>query len=111
MPVQNIIPVLPSSDLARDVALWSSLLGVAPTFIDGDRWAQFDLGPRRLALSGSDRISDLAGVMLKVDDLDATRATAERAGLSVSAIQQGPHERRCVAVGSDGAPIILYAAL
>ena len=40
------------------VGQWSTLLGVEPTFVDGDRWAQLDIGDTRLSLAGSDRSSD-----------------------------------------------------
>ena len=28
------------------VERWEQLLGLPPTFVDGDRWAQFDVGGR-----------------------------------------------------------------
>jgi hypothetical protein len=111
VPVKAVIPVMPSSDLAQDVALWQGLLGVAPTFVDGDRWAQFDVGAGRLALAGRDRVSVVRGFMLMVVDLEAARADAEALGLQVGLIEVGPHERRCVALGGHGAPIVLYAPL
>lgn len=109
MTIQNIVPVLPTADLAGAVALWTGLLGAPPTFVDGDRWAQFDVAGKRLALAGSDRMSDAAGVMIKVDDLDAAVAAAQAAGLSAGPIDQGGHERRCL-LDVSGAPVVLYAA-
>lgn len=109
MTVQNIVPVLPTADLAQAVALWTGLLGGAPTFVDGDRWAQFDVGGKRLALAGADRMSDAAGVMIKVGDLEAAVAAARAAGLSPGPVERGPHERRCL-VAVEGAAVVLYAA-
>ena len=107
--IQGMTPVLPVPDLAEAAKVWSALLGVAPTFVDGDRWAQFDVAGRRLALAGTDRASDQAGLMIKVADLAAARAAAEAAGLSVSEPVTGPHELRCTAVTPGGWALVLYA--
>jgi catechol 2,3-dioxygenase-like lactoylglutathione lyase family enzyme len=69
MAVEKLSFVLPVDDLAVAVAFWKDLLGMDPTFVDGDRWAQFDHGGARLALAGKDRASDSPGVMLKVRGL------------------------------------------
>jgi catechol 2,3-dioxygenase-like lactoylglutathione lyase family enzyme len=109
MDVERITTVLPVADLAAAVETWTAVLGVEPTFVDGDRWAQFDAAGARIALAGSDRVSDAAGVMLKVGDLEAARTELGAAGLDVGAVQEGPHELRCAATGPDGASIVLYA--
>jgi catechol 2,3-dioxygenase-like lactoylglutathione lyase family enzyme len=109
MDVERITTVLPVADLAAAVATWTAVLGVEPTFVDGDRWAQFDAAGGRIALAGSDRVSDNAGVMLKVSDLDAARASLSAAGLDVGAVEEGPHELRAAATGPDGVSIVVYA--
>ena len=111
MEIQGLNPVLPVDDLAAAVETWSALLGAKPTFVDGDRWAQFDVGGRRLALAGTDRVSDVAGVMIKVDDLAGAREAALSKGLMVSEPKQGPHEVRCVVVTPGGWPAIFYQPL
>jgi hypothetical protein len=111
MDVQALTPVLPVEDMARAVTGWAALLGVAPTFVDGDRWAQFDIAGRRLALAGSDRTSDLPGVMIKVADLTAAHAAAIEAGLEAGAIVEGPHELRFVVTTPGGWPATVYAPL
>ena len=111
MDIQGLNPVLPVDDLAQAVAAWSALLGAAPTFVDGDRWAQFDVAGRRLALAGTDRVSDQAGVMIKVADLAAARAAATAQGLAVGEPEQGPHEVRCVVMTHGGWPAIVYQPL
>jgi hypothetical protein len=110
MDVQSLTPVLPVDDMGAAVTAWSALLGVSPTFVDGDRWAQFDVGGRRIALAGSDRTSDLPGVMIKVGDLQAGRAAAEAAGLVAGPLIEGPHELRLVVTTPGGWPATLYAA-
>jgi hypothetical protein len=107
---ESIAPVLPVPDLAAAVAVWTTLLGTEPTFVDGDRWAQFDFNGRRLALAGSDRVAEVPGVMVKVGDLAAARERMEADGLAVGPVEQGPHEERCVADGPGGWPVVLYAA-
>jgi hypothetical protein len=109
MEVERVTTVLPVSDLAEAVQTWTAVLGTAPTFVDGDRWAQFDVGGARIALSGTDRVSDDAGVMLKVADLEAARGELAASGLTAGDVETGPHEVRCLVTGPDGVPIVLYA--
>jgi catechol 2,3-dioxygenase-like lactoylglutathione lyase family enzyme len=106
----SIAAVLPVPDLAAAVRFWSATLGVEPTFVDGERWAQFDLAGRRLALAGSDRPSEKAGVMVKVEDLEHARTSLEAAGLEVGEIERGPHEDRLLADSPGGWPLTLYSS-
>lgn len=108
MQVQSMATVLPVEDLDRAVSVWKGLLGTEPTFVDGDRWAQFDFDGRRIALAGTDRTSDQACVMLKVDDVSAARDALAAAGLAPGEIEAGPHELRVTADGPGGWPIVLY---
>ncbi len=110
MDVQGVTPVLPVDDVEAAARIWERLLGVAPSFVDGDRWAQFDVAGRRIALAGTDRMSDRAGVMIKVGDLAAARMAAVAAGLGVTAPREGPHEIRCTVTAPGGWPVVLYAA-
>jgi len=109
MDVQKIATVLPVENLAQAVGRWKALLGAEPTFVDGDRWAQFDVAGARIALAGTDRTSNRAGLMLKVTDLEAARAEAEGLGFAVGSPEEGPHEVRCLVEGPDGTPVTLYA--
>ncbi|HEY5070596.1 MAG TPA: VOC family protein [Caulobacteraceae bacterium] len=109
MQIENLGPVLPVPDLAAAVVVWSALLGAQPKFVDGDRWAQFEVGGHRLALAGTDRDGDLAGVMIKVDDLDEARRLARAVGVAVGENREGPHELRFVATAPGGWPIVFYA--
>ena len=108
MDIEGVATVLPVDDVAAAAETWAALLGMAPTFVDGDRWAQFDVAGRRIALAGTDRVSDRPGVMLKVADLDAARARAEDQGLNVGPVQEGPHELRCLVEGPGGWPVVFY---
>ena len=109
MEIQGVTPVLPVEDVAEAARVWERLLGAPPTFVDGDRWAQFDVARRRIALAGTDRVSDKAGLMIKVADLAAARADALAAGLPVSESSIGGHEIRCVVTAPGGWPVVLYA--
>src|SRR2546425_4447571 len=109
MAIESFATVLPVPDIAEGVAFWQALLGVAPTFVDGDRWAQFDVGGRRIALSGSDSLADVPSLMLKSSDLEATRDALATFGSVVSEIAQGPHERRFEATTPGGWKIAVYA--
>jgi catechol 2,3-dioxygenase-like lactoylglutathione lyase family enzyme len=110
MAAENVTPVLPVADLGAAVEFWSSVLGVEPTFVDDDRWAQFDLGPRRLALAGTDRLTDEPCVMVKVHDLEGTRRQLGAGGHSAEEIETGAHERRFLA-RTDFGTIIFYSPL
>jgi len=109
MEILGLTPVLPVDDMKAAVAAWSGLLGVSPTFVDGEAWAQFDVAGKRIALAGTDRTSDKAGVMIKVSDLDAARDAALAQGLEVGPVQTGGHEWRCTLVAPGGWPVVLYA--
>ena len=109
MDIQGVTPVLPVDDVEAAAKVWAGLLGVPATFVDGDRWAQFDVAGKRIALAGTDRTSDQAGLMIKVGDLAAARDQAVAAGLDVGAIQEGPHELRCTLTAPGGWPVTLYA--
>lgn len=108
MDVQGIATVLPVDDVAEAARLWEALLGVKPTFVDAPRWAQFDVGGRRIALAGTDRTSDKAGLMIKVGDLAAARAAFADAGVPIGEVEEGPHELRCTGAGPGGWPVTLY---
>jgi hypothetical protein len=110
MDILGLASVLPVDDVAAAARTWAALLGVEPTFVDGERWAQFDVGGRRIALAGTDRVSNLPGLMIKVADLAAARAAAEGQGLSVGPIQEGSHELRCLVEAPGGWPLVLYSA-
>jgi catechol 2,3-dioxygenase-like lactoylglutathione lyase family enzyme len=105
--IEKLTTMLPVADLAAAVDAWSSVLGAEPTFVDGDRWAQFDLAGTRLALAGTDRVGFGAGIMAKVVDLDSEHARLCTAGLAPAPIERGPHERR-FAVEMPGGGFAIY---
>jgi predicted enzyme related to lactoylglutathione lyase len=52
----------------------------------GDDWAEFEAGPVRLALHGTDEQASGSGtVVFRVDDLDAERAALESRGAAFDA--------------------------
>ena len=108
MDVERVASVIPVDDLATAVEVWARLLGVPPTFVDGDRWAQFDVAGGRIALAGADRAHDSPGLLVKVADVDRARADALAAGLYVGEVTDGPHERRCVVTAPDRCPVVFY---
>ena len=109
--VEKLSMVLPVPDLAVAVAVWTEVLGIEPTFVDGDRWAQFDHAGARLALAGTDRLADKPGVMVKVKDLDTACEVLRQAGCTLGEPSTGAHERRVAATGPGGWPIIAYSPL
>ena len=74
-------------------------------------WAiQFLVGLIGIALAGADQVSDKAGLMVKVDDLDAEIERIQSLGGVVGEPQEGAHEVRAVAEGPGGWPVVLYAS-
>jgi hypothetical protein len=110
MEIQKVTSVFPVDDLPGAIRIWSSIFGIAPSFVDGDRWAQFDLCGHRVALAGSDRAFDVPGLMIKVLDLASSAKQMADMGFNVSPPLEGPHEIRCSVETSSGSALVLYAA-
>jgi predicted enzyme related to lactoylglutathione lyase len=74
-------------DLGRAVAFYTEVVGLPLVRRDGDEWAELDGGSVRLALHGTDAEDPPTSgtVVLRVDDLDATRWTLEERGASFDA--------------------------
>ena len=43
MTATSVSSVIPVTNMTAAVECWEQLLGLPPTFVDGDRWAQFVL--------------------------------------------------------------------
>jgi len=107
--IESFATVIPVSDMTEAVEFWTATLGTDPTFVDGDRWAQFDVGGRRIALAGTDRFADVPSLMMKSSDLQASRDAFARSGQEVSEITEGAHERRFNATSPGGWTVAVYA--
>ena len=44
MDIKGITTVFPVANIAAGVAKWREILGADPAFVDGERWAQFNIG-------------------------------------------------------------------
>ncbi len=93
MTIQRISPAYPAENLPAAVELLTALIG-EPTFVDGQRFAQFDANGTRIMLAGTDRDADVPFLAVKVDDLDATVNRLRTSGFTMSEPTRGPHERR-----------------
>lgn len=100
--------VFPVGEMPAAVGFVSAVLGIEPTFVDGERWAQFDLGGSRLALAAGTESSGSAQVMVKVADIDAVVARLTAAGWDVAGPVAGPHEVRATVTGPDGWTVAVY---
>lgn len=107
---ERISPIFPTDDLEQAVDFLAVVLGRAPTFVDGSRWAQFDVGGSRVMLAGTDREGDAPSLSVKVNDLDAAAARLREAGFDVGEPAVGPDERRAVIHpdGTFGWTVVLY---
>ncbi len=63
------------------VAFYADVVGLTLVRRDGDEWAEFEAGPVRLALHGSDSAVASGTVVFRVEDLDETRWTLEQRGV------------------------------
>ena len=80
-----------------------------PSFVDGDRWAQFDVGGTRVSLAGTDRTTKIAGLMVKTEHLETLRESLKESGLSVSELVDGIHETRFSVDGLE-VPVTIYSS-
>jgi len=105
--------VHPVADVGAAVAFYADALGLAPKFVDGDRYAALDAGGATLALAAPEEdVTGRAAAALKVADVDAALQRAVEAGATVVAgPDDGPHERRVVVDDPWGNRVVLYAAL
>ena len=94
MKAQSTTVVIPVESMNEAVGKWSALLRVEPTFVDGDRWAQLDIGDTRLSLAGSDRSSDEVGLLIKVSDARASQLSLIELGFKTGSLVTGNHEER-----------------
>jgi catechol 2,3-dioxygenase-like lactoylglutathione lyase family enzyme len=67
-------------DMDAAVTFYADVVGLALVRRDGDEWAEFDAGPVRLALHGSDAAAPGGTVVFRVEDLDEARWALERRG-------------------------------
>jgi hypothetical protein len=104
----GLASVFPAARLADGVRFLQTVLGVEPTFVDGERWAQFDLGGARLALASGAESSGAAQVMVKVADAAGAAERLARAGYDVAGPVAGPHEVRFSVTGPDGWSVVVY---
>ena len=108
MIATSVSTVIPVTDMEAAVESWERLLGLSPTFIDGDRWAQFDVGGTRISLAGSDRTSDNPGIRIKSECLETLRESLKESGVSVSELVDGVHETRFEVHGFE-VPVTIYS--
>jgi predicted enzyme related to lactoylglutathione lyase len=81
MRVKNVFAQ--SVEVSQLVSFYEVVLGAAPQFVDGDRWAQFKVGDVTVALAGrAEAVSPGTGWVLTVEvpDLDAALARVQEAG-------------------------------
>jgi predicted enzyme related to lactoylglutathione lyase len=71
-------------DMHRSVEFYADVVGLTLLRRDGDDWAEFDAGPVRLGLHGAGerpRLPSGGTVVLRVDDLDASKIALEGRGV------------------------------
>lgn len=73
-----------TSDLERAIAFYGSVLGLEMTHRAGNEWAEFQAGPVRLALHGTDEatVPRSGTVVFRVGDLEAARWALEQRGVA-----------------------------
>jgi catechol 2,3-dioxygenase-like lactoylglutathione lyase family enzyme len=104
------------SDLKRAVGFYRDVVGLKCKLEDGDAWAAFDGGGATFALEcrAAQPSSDRHGMQVcwKVSgDLDALVRHLRSAGVQVSGVEAGAHERRATVTDPDGNSFVLYSSL
>jgi catechol 2,3-dioxygenase-like lactoylglutathione lyase family enzyme len=71
-------------DMDASVTFYRDVVGLTLVRRDGNEWAEFEAGPIRLALHGSEErpASGAGTVVFRVEDLDGTRWVLEQRGAS-----------------------------
>jgi catechol 2,3-dioxygenase-like lactoylglutathione lyase family enzyme len=71
-------------DLDASAAFYRDVVGLPLVRRAGQEWAEFDAGPVRFALHGTDEetVPTSGTIVLRVDDLDEARRTLEERGAS-----------------------------
>ena len=73
-------------DMDRAVAFYSDVVGLVLVRREGGEWAEFEAGPIRFALHGTEDGSPASGtIVLRVDDLEAARWSLEERGVAFGA--------------------------
>lgn len=88
--------MFPTDDVAAATTALSAVFGCAPTIVDGERWAQFDVNGTRVMLAGTDRTDEHPSLAVKVTDLDTVVTRLREAGVDIGDPTVGPHERRAM---------------
>lgn len=107
----NMAAVFPVARMDDTVGFVTAVLGVDPTFVDGDRWAQFDLGGARLSLASGQESPAGAELVVKVADAEAEAVRLRGLGWDVEGPVTGAHEVRVSVAGPDGWRVVLYQPL
>lgn len=107
----NMAAVFPAAKIEDSVGFVSAVLGIDPTFVDGERWAQFDLGGARLSLAAGKESSGGAELVVKVADVAADAERLRGLGWDVEGPVTGEHEVRVSVAGPDGWRVVMYQPL
>lgn len=67
-------------DMDAAVSFYADVVGLSLVRRDGNEWAEFDAGPVRLALHGSEASVPSGTAVFRVDDLDQVRRALEQRG-------------------------------
>ncbi|HSI40908.1 MAG TPA: VOC family protein [Xanthobacteraceae bacterium] len=101
-----------ASDIAASRHFYEALLGLAPKFVDGERWVQYDAGGTSFALGCPGEYPETATgaiAVFEVPDLDARKAQMERAGIRVVASRDmGSHGRVLTVLDPAGNHLQLF---
>ncbi|WP_329390623.1 VOC family protein [Streptomyces sp. NBC_01716] len=101
----------PVADVNAAVRFYTDTFGLAPMFVDGDRYAALDAGSTTLALTGpaEDVTGGAPAASFKVPDVASALAGLVQGGGSVvREPEHGPHEVRAVARDPWGNTVVIY---
>ncbi|MEV5303250.1 VOC family protein [Amycolatopsis methanolica] len=106
--------LVPTSDMRRTREFYTTALGLAVKFADGDRFVALDGGSTTLALVSpeEDVTSGRVAASFKVADVHSVLEAVQQAGGTVvRQPEEGPHEIRAVVADPAGNISVVYAPI
>lgn len=101
------------SDMEKAGRFYGGLLDATLKFADKNRWRQYDVGGRKLALASGEEAHPLmqgAAVIFETDDLEASKdRVVELGGAILEVRDMGAHGTTVVVADPDGNILYLWA--
>jgi predicted enzyme related to lactoylglutathione lyase len=93
-------------DVPRAITFYRDVIGLKPSEMFSEHWAEFDLGTTTFGIGNGEGIGIMPGSQFsanfEVDDLDAMRERLVAKNISVTEIMDAPSCRSCFVTDPEG---------